>query len=85
MEEDADRLADHREWLQAQLKEIVDRFNSLRSDRGMDPIEHPEYDAGEYQGVIDKALRRDGAVVVMRNSRSKTKVPMCDKIRSKSG
>ena len=74
MEEDADRLADHREWLQAQLKEMVDRLNAIRTDRGMDPIEHPEYDAGEYQGVIDKALRRDGAVVVMRNSRSKTKV-----------
>ena len=74
MEEDADRLADHREWLQAQLKEMVDRLNAIRTDRGMDPIEHPEYDAGEYQGVIDKALRRDGAVLVARNSRSKTKV-----------
>ena len=64
MEEDADRLADHREWLQAQLKEMVDRLNAIRTDRGMDPVEHPEYDAGEYQGVIDKAMRRDGAVQV---------------------
>ena len=64
LEADGNRLADHRDWLQAQLKEMTDRLNALRTDRGADPFPLPEYNPGEYEGAIDKAMRREGAVQV---------------------
>ena len=68
LEADGNRLADHRDWLQTQLKEMTDRLNAIRTDRGQEPIPHPEYDAGEYEGAIDQAMRREGAVLVTKNN-----------------
>lgn len=73
LEEDGHRLRHRADWYEQQLREMTERLNALRTDRGSDPIPVPVYEPPAYEGVIDEALRREGAVTIARNTRSKTK------------
>ena len=63
-------LADHRDCCKHSSKRLT--VNAIRTDRGQEPIPHPEYDAGEYEGASHT-----------RRSRTKRRTPSPKSSRSK--